>query len=336
MDEMVMGAEFQLEKDTKIGVTYQHRWLGRVIEDVSVDGAQTYIIANPGEFGSDGERALERQIAMTTDGDTKARLEHQLSMYRGIRHFDKPTRDYHALELSVQHRLARGMFASASYSFTRTVGNYPGSVSYDNGQIDPNISSQYDLIELLANRYGRLPQDRPHQIKLDAFYTFDLGKVDMLTIGARARAVSGIPINALGAHYLYGPDESFLLPRGQLGRTGMEKTLDLRATYGHRFKSGTTAEVYFDIFNLFDEQGTFDVDKTYAPPVRLAAPGQAGGSPNNVNPISGGTYQDLIWAKNIDANGNETSVPTARNPNFGRTISRYAPSSAQFGFRVTF
>ena len=52
--------------------------------------------------------------------------------------------------------------------------------------------------------------------------------------------------------------------------------------------------------------------------------------------ISGGTYEDLVWAKASDASGVETAVPTARNPNFGRPVSRYAPTSARLGFRIRF
>jgi hypothetical protein len=92
----------------------------------------------------------------------------------------------------------------------------------------------------------------------------------------------------------------------------------------------TTAELFVDVFNVYNHQASFTVDDTYAPVVRLQ------GGLNNVNPISGGTYEDLIWAKTIDSKGNETSVPTARNPNFHHTTSRYAPASAQVGFRVTF
>jgi hypothetical protein len=40
--------------------------------------------------------------------------------------------------------------------------------------------------------------------------------------------------------------------------------------------------------------------------------------------------------KEIDSTGNESAKPIGRNPNFGNTISRYAPSSAQIGFRLTF
>ena len=258
-------------------------------------------------------------------------------MYKGIRGFDKPARNYSALEIALSKRLSHALFMQASYTFSRTEGNFPGSVSYDNGQKDPNISSQYDLIELLANRRGRLPQDRPHSIKVDAFYTFDFTKLDALTIGSRVRMVSGIPRNALGAHYLYGPNESFLLPRGQLGRTEIEHSIDIKLSYARKIPSrGMTASVYVDVFNLLNQQGTFDVDATYAPALRRATPGASGGSENNVNPISGGTYSDLIFAKAIDGSGVESSQPTARNPNFQRTSSRYAPASAQVGFRLTF
>jgi hypothetical protein len=56
----------------------------------------------------------------------------------------------------------------------------------------------------------------------------------------------------------------------------------------------------------------------------------------NVNPISGGSYEDLVFAKTIAADGVESSTPLGRNPNFGKTTARYAPASAQVGFRVTF
>jgi outer membrane receptor protein involved in Fe transport len=336
LDEIVTGAQFQLAPDLMLGITLQKRWLGRVIEDVSTDGAQTYIIANPGEWSAKDEQAMIQKIAAAPDDATRMRLENELEMYKGIRGFDKPARNYASLELAISKRLSRGLFTQASYTFSRTEGNFPGSVSYDNGQIDPNISSQYDLIELLANRRGKLPQDRPHSIKVDAFYTFDLDKSNLLTLGTRLRAVSGIPRNALGAHYVYGPDESFLLPRGQFGRTEIDTSIDLKVSYGRRLSKSMVAELYLDLFNLMNRQGTFDVDATYAPAVRQALPGQAGGSENNVNPISGGTYSDLIFAKTIDGQGVETSTPTARNPNFQRTASRYAPASAQVGFRLTF
>jgi hypothetical protein len=157
-----------------------------------------------------------------------------------------------------------------------------------------------------------------------------------LTIGSRIRYLSGIPKNALGAHSVYGPDESFLLPRGAMGRSEYEHGVDVHLAYGRKISKTMIAEVYFDVFNLYNKQGTFDTDQTYAPAVRLSSAQGGGSSENNVNPIVGGQYEDLIWAKTIDSQGNETAVPTARNPNFGRTASRYAPTSARIGFRLTF
>jgi hypothetical protein len=326
MDEALAGAEMEIFDDTKLGVSLQHRSLGRVIEDVSTDGAATYLIANPGEWSDEAEAALMSEIAGTTDPEDRARLERQLELFKGIRLFDKPRRDHTALHITLTRRFSRGMFVQASYVYARTRGNYPGLLSYDNGQADPNISSQYDLIELLANRNGPLPQDRPHYVKLDAAKVFDLRKAGIITVSGRFRAHSGVPVDALAPHYAYGGDESFLLPRGAMGRTGFEHGLDLHVGYGRRLSKNTVLEVFADLFNVYDRQGTFNVDETYA----LNIPGNA------ANPIVGGTYEDVIWAKGVDAEGVESAVPLVRNPNFRRPTVRYAPMSARFGVRLTF
>ena len=62
----------------------------------------------------------------------------------------------------------------------------------------------------------------------------------------------------------------------------------------------------------------------------------APGEQQNANPVEGGTYQDLIWVKTINASGIESAIPIGRNPNFFQPTARYAPASAQVGFRVTF
>ncbi len=323
LDEVILGAEYVILDDTKLGVTYQNRQLGRVIEDVSVDGAQTYIIANPGEWSREDERRLEDQIATTADEAERDRLSGQLEQFRGIRGFDKPRRDYHALQLTLSRRFSGQLYLQGSYTFSRTEGNFPGLFSADNGQADPNISSQYDLIELLANRDGPLPQDRPHYVKLDGYYTFDLKRAGRATAGLRLRALSGTPVDVLGKHYRYGTDESFILPRGVLRRTDFETSIDLHADYARPLGHGIALEVFADVFNVSNDQGTFAVDETYT-------------YLSNVNPISGGSYADLIFAKQLDDDGGETSTPIQRNPNFGRVAARYSPLSARFGVRLTF
>jgi outer membrane receptor protein involved in Fe transport len=323
MDELIFGLEFEVVDDLKLGVAYQNRRMGRVIEDISTDGAQTYVIANPGEWSAEEERKLLDQIDRTDDMDERGRLRNQLEMFRGIRTFDKPQRDYNALQFTATRRFSRAMYMQASYTYARTRGNYVGLFSPENGQVDPNITSAYDLIELLANRNGPLPQDRPHYIKLDGYYTFDFKKAGEATAGIRFRALSGTPVNVLGRHHLYGTSESFILPRGTVARTDFETGLDLHLDYTRELARGIKIQLFTDLFNVFNDQGTFAVDQDYT-------------YLSNVNPIVGGTYDDLIWAKELDRNGAETTNSIRRNPNFGNTSVRYSPFFARFGAKVIF
>ena len=331
LDEFVLGAEYEVIEDLKVGISLQRRILGRVIEDVSTDGAATYLLANPGQFSSDEEHALEDEIAdlMATgepaDASLAARKQEQLEQFRGIRIFDKPTRDYNAVQLTLLKRFSHSFFMQGSYTYSRIIGNYPGLFSADNGQVDPNISSQYDLIELLANRDGPLPQDRPHYFKLDGYYTFDFDKQGALTAGGRIRALSGVAHEALARHVTYGVDESFLLPRGEMGRLDWDYTLDAHVGYARPIGHDMAIEVYVDAFNLptlIKTEGVFSVDESY--------------TFDAVNPVVGGDYEDLIWAKAQDADGNETSSPVLRNRNFNNPAARYTPFFAQLGARLTF
>jgi len=336
MDEVVGGVEFEILDDLKLGVSFQDRRFGRVIEDVSTDNANTYVVANPGEWSAEEEAKLQHRIDDATDPAMKARLMRQLTQFQGIRIFDKPRRDYDALQFTMTRRFSKHLYTQASYTYSRTRGNYPGLINLDDNVVLPNNSTQYDLIELLANRIGPLPQDRPHYIKVDAFYQWDLKKYGDLTTGIRARALSGTPKNALAPHYLYGEDESFLLPRGSMGRSSFEHELDVHVGYGRKLPRNMHGEFFLDVYNVFDNQGTAAVDQSYATIVRQGTAGSTSGTIQSANPVSGGTYEDLIWVKVIDRQGTESAVPIGRNPNFGNTTARYAPLYARLGVRVTF
>jgi hypothetical protein len=64
--------------------------------------------------------------------------------------------------------------------------------------------------------------------------------------------------------------------------------------------------------------------------------GGSGGTIQSANPVSGGTFEDVIWVKVIDRNGVESASPIGRNPNYGNTTARYSPLFGRFGLRVTF
>src|SRR5207253_2638486 len=103
--------------------------------------------------------------------------------------------------------------------YSRTQGNYPGLYQASTGQLDPNVSTQYDLRELLVNRNGPLPEDRPHNLKLAGAYYIPTGASGGFTLGLTFFAISGTPIDVLGTHPTAGPNETYVLPRGAGGRT---------------------------------------------------------------------------------------------------------------------
>ncbi len=326
LDETLVGAEYEIADDLKLGIAYAYRTLGRVLEDVSTDGADTYVIANPGEIADADLDALAARIGATDDATEKKRLQRQYDLFRGIKVFDTPRRDYHALTLTAVRRFSKRLYVQANYTFSQNKGNYPGLVSYTNGQLDPNISSQYDLVELLANRNGFLDQDIPHNLKFNGFYTFDFNKAGNLTFGATAQFASGTPYGALGGHYLYGQNEAFLLPRGSVGRASVDYRVNAQVAYDRKLTKGMTLEVFLQLFNLFDTQNERFVDDTYA----------IDDGNNASNPIVGGRYSDLVFAKAVNGDGSESNRVLERNPNYGNTSGRYAPVSGRFGFRLTF
>ncbi len=324
MDEAILGVEVALTDDLKIGVSFHDRRLGRVLEDVSPDNTETYILSNPGEFPEEEEARLRARLEATTDPAERARLEHQLEIFTGIRDFEKPTRVHNSLQLQVVKRFARSFFLQGSYTYARTRGNFPGLYSPDSGAIIPNITAQYDLIELLGNRDGPLPSDRPHDLKVDGYYVADLEKAGELTAGARFRIASGTPIDALASSNMYGYDESFVLPRGAFGRTSVDAGLDLHLSYGRKLGKDLQLEVFTDVFNVFNRQATSYPDESY--------------SYDPVNPILGGDSEDLVWAKAQDWDGNEPDDPQSpsRNRNFRNAETRTPPLAARLGARLMF
>jgi hypothetical protein len=324
MDEIVFGVEYELFEDLRVGASYQNRSMGRVIEDLSVDGATTYIISNPGEEVDTSELEETREaLAAVNPMDPKvAQLDERIRQFKEIKNFDKPRRDYNAFQLTANKRFSNNFFVQGSYTYSVLEGNYPGLFAADNGQLDPNITSQYDLVELLANRDGRLPADRPHNLKIDGYYSFDLKEAGTIIAGARLRAQSGVPIEYLGRHAVYGPNESFILPRGAAGRTEFVTQADLRLQYSRKLGNNLNLSLYFDLFNVFDTQTQASVDEEY--------------TRDRVNPIVGGDEDDLPYLKAQTSRGVETGNPAAKKLNFGNTTSRLAPLSTRFGLRLEF
>ncbi len=283
-DELVAGGEYEVLPGAKIGLNYTHRWLSRVMEDMSRDEAKTYFIGNPG--------------------------------YGIAKDFPKGRRIYDAVILYFDKRFSNNWLVSGSYTLAWLRGNISGLFRPETGQLDPNTSSDFDLISLLDNRFGPLPGDRRHTIKVFAAGEIQLGNGHALMVGGAFRASSGGPTNVLGSHRLYGPGESFLLPRGSGERLPWMFRIDTNIGYRKHFTEDISVDVTMDVFNVANFQAVTAVDESY--------------TYSDVIPIKGGSFADL--QDHTDINGD----PIVENPNFGNPTAYQPPRLFRFGVRVNF
>jgi hypothetical protein len=316
-EEVVAGIQYDVGYDLVLGASYIHRDLGRIIEDMSPNAGSDFLIANPGETPDSGViKDLQNQIAASTDPMKKAALTKTLGLYQQLNvGFPKPKRNYDALVLTATKRLSHNFLILASYTYSRTLGNYPGTFQASTGQLDPNISSQYDLRELTINRDGPLPNDRPHILKVQGSYFLPFG-ANTMVFGLAFNMQSGTPIEVLGANTLYGVTETFILPRGSGGRTPTLTSFDLHVSYRRQLSRLFGFEAYADVFNVFNEQEVTSVDQAY--------------TSSNVNPIQNGKIADLVNLKQV--NGTQPLL----NPNYGAPTSYQAPLSMRVGLRLSF
>lgn len=290
-EESLVGFEYEVAPNVAVGVKYTDRSIQNVIEDISVDGGQTYFITNPGG-------------TYTSNPVTGAPLATPAN-------FPVPTRDYTAYEVSLNKRFTNNWQLYASYVYSKNEGNYGGLFRQDNGQLDPNITSLYDLPDLLVGAFGRLPNDRPNQFKVYGSYLWPF----KLTTGFTGQYLDGTPISKLGAHNVYGANERFIIPRGSFGRTAAIWNIDVHVEYPITFGSGLQLKLIADIFNITDQQEPLTVDQEWTTE-RLRA---------TVNPNECGG----------PGTGPGTSCPNG-NPLFGQATAYQQPQTVRLGVKLSF
>ncbi len=286
-DEIVVGAEYEIAPAARLGVTYTRRWQNRIIEDMSRDDGATFFVGNPG--------------------------------YGAASDFPVATRDYDAVTLYLDRAFRRGFLAQASYTVSSLRGNWAGLFRAETGQLDPNMSSDFDLVSLLPNRSGPLPGDHTHQLKLHAAKDFDLGHGTALDLGIAWRSRSGEPTTFLGSHPIYGPGEVYILPRGSGERLPWVHAVDLR--FGVRLPLARESSMLLsvDVFNVFNFQAAVARDQRF--------------TLDSVRPIPGGTRGDLAELQTADGTPFD---PAHRNPSFGEPIAYQPPRSFRFGITTSF
>src|SRR5262249_13476188 len=253
-----------------------------IIEDGSVNNARTYYIVNPGEKISNSQtqtlanrsKAARQQAVQYMQAGNMVLADDYNSFASELANFaddlpyfanfDKTPSDYNALPLTAKKRFSKNWLAQASYTYARTIGNYPGIYNPYIDQRDPNISQMYDLPDLLVNRHGPLPIDIPHQLKIDGYYTWRLKGDNQLVTGTSFRAQSGPPRGTFGVNDIYNTStEVFLLPSGVTGRNDFFTSWDVQIAYVRTLPRNMQLQIFFAAYNVLNEATATSRDDTY-------------------------------------------------------------------------
>lgn len=277
--EATGGFEYEARPNFVIGARYIYRYQINVIEDGSLDDGTAYFLFNPGQRGDSHNGLTAEDVAC--DPNT-------LSIVTGtpVGCFGPARRYYRAVEITATKRFSNHYQFIASYVRSSLIGNYEGLFRNDNGQSDPNITSLFDLPELLPGTYGRLPNDRPNQFKFNGSYETPF----KLMLSGNFYIQSGIPFNELVPHAIYGENEGFGVPRGTAKipanaaggikagstRTPRNYQLDFGAYYPIQMGENRQLRLQFDWFNVTNNQNALRVDETvrFSTGIPGAAPGR--------------------------------------------------------------
>jgi hypothetical protein len=299
-DEYTLGVERLLDPTFSVALKGTYRRLGRAIEDrCDLDysrpetGFNSCAIMNPGSHGQiargdiPGCNGLDGDFYECTD--TIPPTPPGRRLYRGI-------------EVLARKSVSDRLWLQASYVYSSVRGNYDGEVSsIEAGQTDPGINADFDYPAYFHNSYGRLYQDRPHNVRLDGFYVTPW----KLWVGLQAFLQSGAPLSKIG-YFSNGFSDVQLVPKGTEGR--LPATWEANLTLGYPLALGpvtVTAQVY--VFNLFNNQ------------IR--------------------TSQDMAWSTNpppdypgslLDPNQEQN------NPEYGKITSRQKPRLVRGAIRISF
>ncbi|SFR44579.1 TonB-dependent Receptor Plug Domain [Pseudidiomarina maritima] len=265
-DEFILGFEQVLSDNWSMGVKATYRDLKSSLEDIAIDygfneyleaefgssctacsGFHYYVLTNPGD-----------DVTVTTDPDYDGPLEYgQYTIPGSYLGYPEAKRQYAAVDFNIRRAFADNWMVDATYTWSHSWGNNEGFVRSDNGQTDAGLTTNFDQPGLTDGAYGNLPNDRRHMLKVQSAYQF----TEALTLGANFRWETGRPLSAFGLHGTdvfaswYGAESFYkggeLVPRGSVGRTDNNWSLDLTARYELNVND-IPVVLRADVFNVFN------------------------------------------------------------------------------------
>jgi Carboxypeptidase regulatory-like domain/TonB dependent receptor/TonB-dependent Receptor Plug Domain len=288
-DEFILGFQSVLNEKWSWGVRGIYRKLTNAIDDMEItattqcgaDGALGFVMANPGEvltvYGdTDCDGVADGYIDIDTAREGWA-LYNDAGDYIGQRGWEKPKRNYKALELVIDRAWDDVWSFNAAYTLSYSKGNAEGPVNSDTDFADAGRTEAFDNPSVNLNAYGDLPNDRRHQFKFRGSYA--LG--ENWSIGGTLSAASGRPISGLGVA-APGDDTAFysfytcvqnctgdfaqsqrvyeLRRRGAFGRTPWVFDVGASVSYQHAIGPGNLRAT-FSVFNLLNQERVLQVDE---------------------------------------------------------------------------
>jgi hypothetical protein len=297
-DEFLIGYETQLNSDWTAGVSLTYRDLGRVSEDSKIDrgilaycaaqgynlatecgdtsanpGTQpyadssfTYFIINPGE---DAHVILPHGIGPGNTITDVTLTAEQLG-------FPEVRREYLGLVFSLERPFDGTWGMNASYTLSKSEGNFEGALQSDVGQVDPGITEDYDFLAFIPGHYGLLPNHRAHSLKVRGSYAL----TENLLVGGNVSVTSPRHYGCIGsaAGFADGDvaDDSYGVPadaricngvvvdRGSVFDTDWIYNTDLSIRYDlpQSIFSFGTFTLRADVFNLFNEQAIQEANES--------------------------------------------------------------------------
>jgi len=227
LSEARLGMALEPLPDFTIGVSAVLRELEEVVEDVSLDGGETYVLLNPGG-------------TLTHHPVTGEALP-------SVVFLPEPRRDYRALEVRLDKGFGSAWQLHGSYTFAESEGNYGASIPPPDGALlTPELDTRFDLPGALPRGDGVLVGDRRHQWRVYGSYRW----ASRLTTGLVARYLSGAPTARLGTHPRLGRRSRFIGPPDAGGRLPELWSLDLHLQYPVELGEGMTLDLVGDLFNL--------------------------------------------------------------------------------------
>lgn len=220
-DEYILGFEQKIGSRWTVGAYYTYRKLNDALEDSAIDAAarryceaqpdpnnaghnfsaadcsyiyqgfSQYVLNNPGS-------PIVVQLQGLPDGSTPVVTLTDIG-------YPKAKRHYKGMTFKFDREFDGKWELHGSYTFSKAIGNYEGSVTSDNGQTDAGLTQDFDQPQLTWGSYGYLPNHHLHNFKLYGSYQL----TDWLQLGANVDVQSPRKFGCFGVLPTGGSNDPF-------------------------------------------------------------------------------------------------------------------------------